>query len=207
MSEPKEHWENIYKTKNHKQVGWYQESPDISLELLSKINSQPTQSIIDVGCGASVLVDKLIQQGYKNVTLLDLSEEALSSIKTRLADKGDIPHYLSKDITKNIEFNNSFDIWHDRAVFHFLTNAKDREAYMANLNQSLSPSGHAIIGTFSLNGPNKCSGLDVVQYDENKIKLELPETLELLESTISTHIMPSGTEQEYMYFIIKHKNA
>ena len=207
MSEPKEHWENIYKTKNHKQVGWYQESPDISLELLSKINSQPTQSIIDVGCGASVLVDKLIQQGYKNVTLLDLSEEALSSIKTRLADKGDIPHYLSKDITKNIEFNNSFDIWHDRAVFHFLTNAKDREAYMANLNQSLSPSGHAIIGTFSLNGPNKCSGLDVVQYDENKIKLELPVTLELLESTISTHIMPSGTEQEYMYFIIKHKNA
>jgi len=207
MSDPKEHWENIYKTKNHKQVGWYQESPDISLELLSKINSQPTQSIIDVGCGASVLVDKLIQQGYKNITLLDLSEEALSSIKTRLADKGDIPHYLSKDITKNIEFNKIFDIWHDRAVFHFLKNAKDREAYMANLNQSLSSSGYAIIGTFSLNGPNKCSGLDVVQYDENKIKLELPETLELIESTISTHIIPSGTEQEYMYFIIKHKNA
>lgn len=207
MSPLKEHWENIYKTKNHKQVGWYQESPDISLELLSKINAQPTQSIIDVGCGASVLVDKLVQQGYKNITLLDLSEEALSSIKTRLADKGNIPHYLSKDITKNIEFNNTFDVWHDRAVFHFLTNAKDREAYMANLNHSLSPSGHAIIGTFSLNGPSKCSGLDVVQYDEKKMKDELPKNLELLESTVSTHIMPSGTEQEYMYFIIKHKNA
>ena len=207
MRESKEHWERIYETKNHKQVGWYQESPDISIELLSKINAQPIQSIIDVGCGASVLVDKLIQQGYKNITLLDLSEKALSSIKSRLTDKGDIPQYLSKDITNNIKFNNSFDIWHDRAVFHFLTNAKDREAYMENLDQSLSSSGHAIIGTFSLNGPNKCSGLDVVQYDENKIKLELPETLELLESTISTHIMPSGTEQEYMYFIIKHKNA
>lgn len=207
MSQPKEHWENIYKTKNHKQVGWYQESPDISMELLSKINTQPTQSIIDVGCGASVLVNKLVQQGCKNITLLDLSEEALSSIKTRLADKGNIPHYLSKDITKNIEFNNTFNVWHDRAVFHFLTNEKDREAYMANLNHSLSPSGHAIIGTFSLNGPSKCSGLDVVQYDEKKMKDELPKNLELLESTVSTHIMPSGTEQEYIYFIIKHKNA
>ena len=207
MSKSKEHWEKIYKTKNHKQVGWYQESPNISIGLLSQINAQPTQSIIDVGCGASVLVDKLVQQGYKNITLLDLSEEALSSIKTRLADKGNIPHYLSEDITKNIEFNNAFDIWHDRAVFHFLTNAKDREAYMANLNQSLSPSGHAIISTFSLNGPSECSGLDVVQYDEKKINCELPENIELLESIVSTHIMPSGTEQEYMYFIIKHKNA
>lgn len=95
MSEPKEHWEYIYKTKNHKQVGWYQESPDMSIELLTKIHAQPTQSIIDVGCGASVLVDKLIQQGYKYITLLDLSEKALSSIKSRLKDKGDIPHYLS----------------------------------------------------------------------------------------------------------------
>ena len=207
MRAPKEHWEHIYKTKNHKQVGWYQESPDISIELLSKINAQPTQSIIDVGCGASVLVDKLLEQGYKNITLLDLSEKALSSIKSRLAEKGDIPHYLSKDITNNIEFNNSFDIWHDRAVFHFLTNAKDRKAYMANLNQNLSPSGYAIIGTFSLNGPNKCSGLDVIQYDEKKIKLELPESLELLESRISTHIKPGGTEQKYIYFIIKRKHA
>jgi len=207
MSQLKKHWENIYKTKNHKEVGWYQASPTASLMLLSKINAKPTQSIIDVGCGASVLVDKLIQQKYRNISLLDLSEEALSSIKSRLADEGEIPHYLSDDITKKITFNHSFDIWHDRAVFHFLTNAKDRKNYMENLNQNLSPSGYAIIGTFSLNGPLKCSGLDVVQYDENRIKRELPKTLELLESTISTHIMPSGAEQEYMYFIIKHKNA
>ena len=104
MSQPKEHWEHIYKTKDHKQVGWYQESPMISIELLSKINASPTQSIIDVGCGASVLADTLIQQGYKNITLLDLSEKALSSIKSRLAEHGNIPQYLSKDITKNIDF-------------------------------------------------------------------------------------------------------
>lgn len=207
MSQSKEHWEHIYKTKDHKQVGWYQESPAISIELLSKINASPTQSIIDVGCGASVLVDNLIQQSYKNITLLDLSEKALSSIKSRLAEQGNIPQYLSKDITKNIDFKKTFDVWHDRAVFHFLTNAGDRETYMENLNNSLSPSGHAIIGTFSLNGPSKCSGLDIVQYNENKMRLELPDNLELLESKTSTHVMPGGTEQEYIYFIIKQKNA
>lgn len=124
-----------------------------------------------------------------------------------MAEHGNIPQYLSKDITKNIDFQKNFDVWHDRAVFHFLTNAGDREIYMENLNNSLSPSGHAIIGTFSLDGPNKCSGLDVVQYSENKMKLELPNSLELLESKTSTHVMPSGTEQEYIYFIIKQKYA
>jgi len=207
MNQSKTHWENIYKTKNHKQVGWYQASPAISLELLSKINAQPTQSIIDVGCGASVLVDYLIEQGYKNITLLDLSKEALSSVKSRLGKNGNIPEYLSEDITNKIDFKKMFDIWHDRAVFHFLIHAQDRKNYMQNLSQNLSVSGHAIMGTFSLDGPNKCSGLDVVQYDEEKMKRELPNTLELVETTISTHIMPSGAKQEYMYFIIKHKNV
>jgi len=207
MSNKKEHWENIYKTRDHKKVGWYQESPAISLELLSKINATAEQSIIDIGCGASLLVDNLISQGYTNITLLDLSEEALASIKSRLKNKGSIPQYFSKDITSKIEFKNQFDIWHDRAVFHFLTEKKDRNAYMNNLEQNLSASGFAIIGTFSLNGPNKCSGLDVVQYDEAKMKLELTSNLKLLDTAVSTHIMPNGNEQEYMYFIIRHKNV
>ena len=207
MSNQKEHWENIYKTKDHKKVGWYQESPAISLKLLSKINATPEQSIIDVGCGASLLVDNLISQGYSNITLLDLSEAALVSIKSRLGEKGNTPQYFSKDITSETKFNNQFDIWHDRAVFHFLTDSKDRKAYMNNLEQNLRVSGHAIIGTFSLDGPNKCSGLDVVQYDAAKMKLELTNSLELLDTAISTHIMPSGNEQKYMYFIIKHKNT
>jgi len=206
MSNRKGHWENIYRTRDYKKVGWYQETPAISLELLSKINAKPSQSVIDVGCGASVLADKLILQGFCDITLLDLSEEALSSIKARLGDKGDIPRYFTADITKTIALSNKADIWHDRAVFHFLTDDIDRKAYMSNLENNLSSFGHAIIGTFSLNGPDSCSGLNVVQYDEKKMKSELPDPLELVESKVNLHIMPSGTEQEYMYFIIK-KNA
>ena len=203
MSLKKDHWENIYKTKTHNQVGWYQKSPTISLELLSKINAHPLQSVIDVGCGASGLVDNLITQGYKDITLIDLSEEALSSIKARLADNKDIPKYLCGDITQ-IKFNRHFDIWHDRAVFHFLTDSHDRKNYISNLEQNLSKTGHAIIGTFSLNGPTTCSGLDIVQYDEAKMKLELGNNLELLNSVTNIHIVPGGAEQEYTYFIIKH---
>ena len=207
MSKNKKHWENIYKTKDHKKVGWYQESPAISLELLNKIKAERTQSIIDVGCGASVLVDNLISKGFTDVTLVDLSEEALASIKSRLGDKGNIPQYFSIDITKEIKFPTKFDIWHDRAVFHFLTDADDRNGYMNNLEHNLSLSGHAIIGTFSLDGPNSCSGLDVVRYDEEKMKSELPKNIELLNSVVSMHIMPSGAEQKYMYFLIKRKNT
>ena len=206
MISRKEHWENVYQTKDHNKVGWYQESPDVSLELLSKIHAESSQSIIDVGCGASVLADKLIEQGYKDITLVDLSEEALSIIKDRLGDKGNIPNYFSQDITK-ATFIDTFEIWHDRAVFHFLTDAKNRKDYMSILSKSLSSHGRAIIGAFSVNGPNTCSGLDVVQYDEGKMKSELNPDLELVDSVISIHEMPGGAEQEYMYFIIKHKDT
>jgi len=205
MNSRKEHWENVYSTKDHTEVSWYQESPEISLALLSKINAQPSQSVVDVGCGASLLADNLITHGYKNITLIDLSDKALSLIKSRLGDNADIPEYLSDDIT-TIKFNKSFDIWHDRAVFHFLTDATDRESYMSTLSKNLTPTGHAIIGAFSLNGPKKCSGLDIVQYDAAKIKSVLPQGLELEATTSDTHVMPNGSTQEFMYFIIKHNN-
>lgn len=205
MPSTKEHWENIYKTRDHQQVGWYQHSPEISLTLLSRINAQPSQAVIDVGCGASALADNLIEKGFRNITLVDLSETALSAVKTRLADNKNIPTYLSGDITQ-IPLNKVFDVWHDRAVFHFLTDSNDRKNYFSNLDKSLSESGRAIIGTFSLAGVNKCSGLDVVQYDENKMNAELNDNLVLEETITDTHIKPSGDKQEYMYFIIKHKD-
>ncbi|MCU7800409.1 MAG: class I SAM-dependent methyltransferase [gamma proteobacterium symbiont of Lucinoma myriamae] len=205
MSIRKDHWETIYKTKDHKKVGWYQESPDTSLNLLSKIHYHPEQSIIDVGCGSSLLADSLVKQGFKDITLVDLSSEALSSIKNRLGDKAEIPRYLCRDITKT-SFNKTFDIWHDRAVFHFLTDAQDRAHYMTNLANSLSKNGRAIIGTFSLNGPNSCSELDIVQYDEEKMSAELNNNLEIEYTEINIHVTPNGGEQEYIYFILKHNN-
>jgi len=200
----KDHWEDIYRTRDHKQVGWYQALPEISLQLLEKIHARPEQSLIDVGCGVSTLVDHLIAKGFKKITLLDLSEQALATIKDRLADRADIPVYLSLDVGRD-ELGGQYDIWHDRAVFHFLTEASGRQRYMESLGKTLAPDGHAIIGTFSLDGPNACSGLDVVQYDEEKMRGELPAGLEIIDTLIHVHIMPSGGEQEYMYFIIRHK--
>ncbi|MCW8986854.1 MAG: class I SAM-dependent methyltransferase, partial [Gammaproteobacteria bacterium] len=173
-------------------------------KLLSKINALPSQSVIDVGCGASLLADNLITHGYKDITLIDLSDKALSLIKSRLGDNADIPDYLSEDIT-SIKFNQSFDIWHDRAVFHFLTDASDRESYMTTLDKNLAVNGRAIIGAFSLNGPEKCSGLEIVQYDADKMKSVLAHDLELVDTITDTHVMPNGSTQEFMYFIIKHK--
>lgn len=206
MSSQKDHWETIYKTRDHTKVGWYQESPDISLGLFAEIHAQPSQSVIDIGCGASLLVDHLIERGFRDITLVDLSSQALQLIRDRLGDKGDIPGYLSEDVTQ-YHFDRQFNIWHDRAVFHFLTAAADRAAYMSNLQRSLSSDGHAIIGTFSLQGPKACSGLDVVQYDEDKMNAELPGDLEIESSLINVHIKPDGCEQEYMYFVIRHKAA
>jgi 2-polyprenyl-3-methyl-5-hydroxy-6-metoxy-1,4-benzoquinol methylase len=206
MTIRKEHWENIYRTKDHKKVSWHQEHPEISLQLLSRINAQPGQSVIDVGCGVSLLVDNLIERGFKDIALVDLSSQALSAVKSRLGANGDIPDYYHRDISR-AEFNRSYDIWHDRAVFHFLINAEDRENYMTNLAKTLSEDGRAIIGTFSLNGPNACSGLDVVQYDEDKMEAELKGDLELEYAIIDIHVMPSGAEQEFMYFIIKHNKS
>jgi SAM-dependent methyltransferase len=205
MSSTQQHWQQLYDSREPDQLGWYQQSADMSLSLLNSVGAEPCQALLDAGCGASVLVDSLIQQGYRNITLLDLSAAALEAVKKRLGKNANIPIYLAQDIT-HASFPARFDIWHDRAVFHFLTAQQDRKNYMATLARSLAPQGHAIIGTFSLTGPDSCSGLQVVQYDETRMKAELPDDLELLQSHPSTHITPSGKPQDYLYFIIRHTN-
>ncbi|MBC8209653.1 MAG: class I SAM-dependent methyltransferase [Gammaproteobacteria bacterium] len=206
MSSTQQHWQQLYDSRRPEQLGWYQQSPDFSLSLFDEIGADPSLAVIDAGCGASMLVDSLIQQGYRNITLLDLSAAALETVKTRLGKNGNIPNYRTQDITL-ASFPARFDIWHDRAVFHFLTEAQDRKNYMATLARSLTAQGHAIIGTFSMTGPDSCSGLQVVQYDEARMNAELPDDLELLKSRPSTHITPSGKPQQYLYFIIRHKYA
>jgi len=202
MTSKQAHWQSIYNTKDHQKVGWYQEVPKISLDLLNKIKADPTQSIIDVGCGASFLVDYLIKANFTKITLVDLSITALETIKKRLTIKGNIPIYLSADITQ-VVLEQSYDIWHDRAVFHFLVEKVDRQNYMDQLAKYLAPNGHAIIGTFSPNGPISCSGLEIVQYNKDKMETELPHSLKLEYSITDLNITPNGNEQEYNYFIIK----
>lgn len=196
------HWENVYTTKDVSKVGWYQEHPLISLSLLSKVGSTPKDSFIDVGCGASTLVDTLIRSGYKDITLLDISSSALEIIKKRLDVTDTLPAYYIGDIC-TFSLEKHFDVWHDRAVFHFLQKEKEQQAYFETLYKSLSPQGHAIIGTFGVNGPDSCSSLPVRRYNEEQMKNIVQERFDILEIIDDIHITPSGSEQHYCFFILK----
>lgn len=196
------HWENVYTTKDVSKVGWYQETPSTSLSLLKKIGSTSKDRIIDVGCGASILVDTLIHSGYQDITLLDISSSALEIIKKRLGVTADLPVYCVDDVC-TFSSEKLFDVWHDRAVFHFLQKEEEQQSYFKTLYKSLSPQGYAIIGTFGINGPNSCSSLPVRQYNEEQMKNLVQGRLDVLEVIDETHITPSGSEQHYCFFILK----
>lgn len=195
------HWDQLFKTKDYTQVLWHQEMPNTSLVLMSQYAKQD-DFIIDVGCGASLLVDQLIDTGYENITLLDISKTSLDIVKNRLSDKSNIPNYICSDII-NFATIKKFNIWHDRAVFHFLLLEKERKKYFEVLQETLMPGGIAIINTFSVGGEMQCAGLKIVQYDDEKMLQELPSGLALIEYKEFIHITPKGSEQKYCSFIIK----
>lgn len=196
------HWENVYATKDISKVGWYQQTPDISLTLLQNIGSTPADQLIDVGCGASALVDHLIQAGYRDITLLDIAPTALDLVKQRLGSSADLPSFHIGDVC-TFSSDKRFDVWHDRAVFHFLLNESEQQNYFDVLYKSLAKNAHAIIGTFALDGPNSCSSLPVRQYDYNRMKETIGQRFKILETIEDIHITPSGSEQAYIYFILK----
>ncbi len=195
------HWDTIFETKDYTQVLWHQNSPIVSLELI-KSYAKKDDSIIDVGCGASLLVDNLIDLGYKNITLLDTSKISLDIVKNRLGSKSKTARYICSDIM-HFEPTEKFNIWHDRAVFHFLLLKKERSRYFEVLKESLAFDGVAIINTFAVGGQTECAGLEIVQYDYEKILQELPSGLELIRYENFTHITPKESEQAYSYFVIK----
>ena len=158
------HWENVYNKKGENEVSWFQESPAPSLESIAQVGATPNSAIIDVGGGASRLVDNLVEKGFLDVTVLDLSGASLAAAKTRLGSHAAYVHWIVADATI-WDPPKAYDIWHDRAAFHFLTEEKDRDAYIARLKRALKTGGHAIIATFAMDGPEKCSGLPVVRYD------------------------------------------
>jgi arsenite methyltransferase len=196
------HWENVYVTKDVNKVGWYQETPSMTLSLLEKIGSTSKDSIIDVGCGASKLADVLIDSGYRDITLLDFSVNALEIVKKRLGVTADLPVYCVTDVC-TFRSEKLFDVWHDRTVFHFLQKDEEQQAYLETLHKSLSPEGHAIIGTFGIDGPDSCSTLPVRQYNEERMKNLVKESFDVIDVIQEMHITPGGSEQSYCYFILK----
>ena len=163
-SERQDHWENVYKNKGETEVSWFQETPAPTLELLALIGATSRTAVIDVGGGASRLVDSLVSQGYEDITVLDLSQAALAAAKARVADKADRVQWIAADVT-TWEPSRTYDVWHDRATFHFLTGAAYQAAYLDRLRRALRRGGYAIIGTFALDGPQMCSGLPVARWD------------------------------------------
>lgn len=196
------HWENVYTTKDMNKVGWYQKEATTSLSLLQKIGSTPKDAFIDVGCGASTLVDSLIDLGYRDITILDIAQSALEIVKKRLGATADLPVYCIGDVC-HFSSEKHFDVWHDRALFHFLQKEEEQKEYLQTLHRSLSSEGRAIIGTFAVEGPESCSALPVRQYNEERMKNIVQGRFDILELIAETHITPSGSEQHYCFFILK----
>ena len=195
------HWDGIFKSVAYTQVLWHQTSPKKSLELIKKY-AKSDSSIIDVGCGASFLVDNLLYDGYQNITLLDTSKTSLDIVQSRI--NSDDIKFECNDIL-NFTTDKKFNIWHDRAAFHFLLSKKERLKYFEVLRDSLQSKGIAIISTFKVDGPIQCAGLDICQYDHSTMLAELTDDLVLVESEACLHITPKESEQKYIYFIIQKK--
>ena len=197
--ETRMHWEKIYATKASDQMSWYRPHLEISLALIMRSISDRTASIIDVGGGESTLVDDLLEQGFRNITVLDVSQAAIDVNKTRLREKAGGIHWIVADITRVELEPKAYDVWHDRAVFHFLTAQEQRAAYVRQVARAVKPGGHVIVSTFGPEGPTKCSGLDVVRYDADSLHDEFGARFRLVESLKEAHQTPFGTTQQFVY--------
>lgn len=198
----KSHWETVYTTKAENEVSWFQENPGPSLELIDLARPSPETAIVDIGGGASRLVDSLIARGFKHVTVLDISQAALDAATTRLGERASEVEWVVADVTRWSPAR-TFDIWHDRAAFHFLVDPADRSAYVARLHQAIRPGGHVIIGTFAIDGPEKCSGLPVNRYDAASLAKELGEGFELVDSRRQDHSTPWNSTQRFQFCIFR----
>lgn len=195
----KTHWEAVYTTKATDAVSWYQPHADHSLALIETAGLPTSASIIDVGGGASTLVDDLLARQYQNITVLDLSAAALASSKQRLGAQADGVTWLAADITQAELPEHAYDLWHDRAVFHFLTAPEDRQAYVENLLGAVKPGGHVVIATFAEDGPQKCSGLPVMRYSAAELHAALRESFMPVSNERVLHHTPFETTQQFTY--------
>jgi ubiquinone/menaquinone biosynthesis C-methylase UbiE len=196
------HWDNVYTTKRESEVSWFQQNPSVSLDLIAAAGATPASRIIDIGGGASRLVDALVEKGFRAVTVLDVSDAALAVAATRLGSRANEVRWIAADAT-SWEPQEQYDVWHDRAAFHFLTDEADRTAYVARLTRALRPGGHAIIATFAEDGPERCSGLPVQRHDAASLAGALGPAFELVETRRHAHATPWGSEQRFRFNLFR----
>lgn len=200
----KSYWENIYLTKDTKKVGWFQPRPSLTLSLIEELALPKDSTIIDIGGGDSYLVDYLLADDYWNVTVLDISAKSIEKAKLRLAEKSELPSWMVSD-TREFEPVCQYNLWHDRAAFHFLTEEKDIRNYVETAKKGIIGNGLMIIGTFSDKGPNTCSGLPVRQYSLDELQQTFSPYFETIRSFNTDHITPSGISQNYSFCFYRKK--
>lgn len=194
----KNHWENIYRTKQIDEVSWYQPMPSVSLDLINELNLVPQSKIIDIGGGDSYLVDNLLEKGYQNISVLDISESAIEKAKQRLSDNAKKVNWIVTDVVKFYP-TEEFDLWHDRAAFHFLTEEPEISAYIETAQKAIKQDRYLIIGTFSEHGPKKCSGIQIQQYSESSMKDRFKLYFELIKCVYVDHKTPFDTIQNFIF--------
>lgn len=201
--QPKNHWEKVYTTKSSTEVSWFQEHDTLSLALIEDAKIPITASIIDVGGGTSTLVDDLLVKGYQNLSVLDISGSALATAKSRLGTHANMVQWIEGNILNVHLPKAAYDLWHDRAVFHFLTTAEERHAYVEKVLQSVKFGGLVMVATFSEDGPTQCSGLPVMRYSPDELHAEFGEPFTLLQHETESHKTPTGNVQEFVYCLCR----
>jgi SAM-dependent methyltransferase len=197
-----QHWENVYQTKNSTEVSWYEPDPKQSLDLILQFAGESRGPVLDVGGGQSFLVDRLLDAGFEHVAVLDISQTAIEATKARLGERASQVEWIVADITQRDALG-EFDVWHDRAVFHFITDPDDRRHYVELLRRSLPIGGHFVVGTFAKGGPEKCSGLTICQYDAATMETELGPSFEPVECSEHLHTTPTGKPQQFFFGVYK----
>lgn len=204
MTDRKQHWEHVYATKRLDEVSWFEPTPQVSLDYVAQFNIAKDGKIIDIGGGDSFFVDNLLDRGYTDITVLDISENAINRAKERLKERADRVKWIVADAS---EFSpvEMYDFWHDRAAFHFLTNENDIRSYLNIVSKHIKPDGVFVIGTFSEKGPKKCSGIDIKQYTETELSDILKHYFDKVECKEVAHTTPFNTTQSFLFCSFKHK--
>lgn len=203
MMDRQAHWETIHREKARDAVSWHRPHLETSLQLIEQVAADRSASIIDAGAGQSTLVDDLLLRGYEHVTVLDISPAAIEAARCRLGDRGGTVRWLAGDVTQIELEPGVYDVWHDRAVFHFLTSDGDRSAYLRQVSRAVKAGGHVIVATFAIRGPAKCSGLDVVRYDAAALQKEFGDAFRIVTAKEEDHVTPSGAVQRFLYCCLK----